>query len=151
MKKRSGARKSFMTKGRQWAAAAVACLVIAGCSDDGNTFEPSGVGGDVVIKINGIVVAEADQSPLEDVSVWVDVETEAGSEARATDRSNAEGRFSMVFTERDCSLATEMAYRVFARKKGFSDGELTRATNGGLPVLKCVTREQTVGFQLAAQ
>ena len=55
----------------------------------------------------------------------------------------------MAFTEADCSLATELAYRVFARKKGFRDGELNRDANGGLPVLKCVTREQTIGFQLS--
>ena len=36
-------------------------------------------------------------------------------------------------------------------KKGFRDGELTRDGNGGLPVLKCVTREQVIGFQLSTQ
>jgi hypothetical protein len=132
--------------GSLWIAAAAAAVL--GCGNESGTFEPVGVGGDVVIKVVGVVVSEADQTPLDDVSVWVDIGTEEGGEPRATDRSNAEGRFTMVFTESDCSLATEMAYRVFARKKGFSDGELTRDGNGGLPVLKCVTREQVIGFQL---
>ena len=129
-------------------AAAVAAL---GCGNEGGGFDPGTVGDDVIIKIIGVVVADADQAPLADVSVWVDVDTEEGSEPRASARSNAEGRFTMVFTEPDCSLATEMAYRVFARKKGFRDGELNRDGNGGLPVLRCVTREQTVGFQLTTQ
>ncbi len=129
-------------------AAAVAAL---GCGNEGSGFDPGTVGDDVIIKIIGVVVADADQAPLADVSVWVDVDTEEGSEPRASARSNAEGRFTMVFTEPDCSLATEMAYRVFARKKGFRDGELNRDGNGGLPVLRCVTREQTVGFQLTTQ
>lgn len=134
---------------RAWiVAAAVAAL---GCSNQGGTFDPRTVGDDVIIKINGVVVADTDLEPLADVSVWVDVDTEEGGEPRATARSNAEGRFTMVFTEPYCSLATEMAYRLFARKTGFRDGELNRDGNGGLPVLKCVTREQTVGFQLAAQ
>ncbi len=134
---------------RVWiVAAAVAAL---GCGNEGGTFDPGTVGDDVVIKIIGVVVADADQAPLADVSIWVDIGTAAGAEPRATARSNAEGRFSLVFTEPDCSLATELAYRVFARKKGFRDGELTRDGNGGLPVLKCVTREQTIGFQLARQ
>lgn len=129
-------------------AAAVAAL---GCGNEGGGFDPGTVGDDVIIKIIGVVVADADQAPLADVSVWVDVDTEEGSEPRASARSNAEGRFTMVFTEPDCSLATEMAYRLFARKKGFRDGELNRDGNGGLPVLRCVTREQTVGFQLTTQ
>jgi hypothetical protein len=128
-----------------------AAVAVLGCGNEGGGFDPGTVGDDVIIKIIGVVVADADQAPLADVSVWVDVATEEGSEPRATARSNAEGRFTMVFTEPDCSLATEMAYRVFARKKGFRDGELNRDGNGGLPVLKCVTREQTVGFQLATQ
>lgn len=129
-----------------------ATLMVLGCSNDsGRTFDPGAVGDDVVIKIIGTVVAESDQTPIGDASIWVDIDTEGGGDARATTRSNEEGRFSMVFTERDCSVATELAYRVFARKKGFQDGELTRAGNGGLPVLKCVTREQTVGFQLSTQ
>lgn len=127
---------------------AVAAAAVLGCGNESGTYEPVSVGGDVVIKVIGVVVSEADQTPLADVSVWVDIGTEEGGETRATDRSNAEGRFTMVFTESDCSLATEMAYRVFARKKGFSDGELTRDGNGGLPVLKCVTRDQVIGFQL---
>lgn len=129
--------------------AVLAALVAAGCGNEGGTFDPARVGEDVVIKIIGTVVAEADQMPLADVSVWVDIDTDEGGEPRATARSNAEGRFSMAFTEADCSLATELAYRVFARKKGFRDGELNRDANGGLPVLKCVTREQTIGFQLS--
>jgi len=133
-------------RGSLWIAAAAAAVL--GCGNESGTYEPVSVGGNVVIKVVGVVVSEADQTPLADVSVWVDIGTEEGSEPRATDRSNAEGRFTMVFTESDCSLATEMAYRVFARKKGFSDGELTREGNGGLPVLKCVTREQVIGFQL---
>lgn len=134
---------------RVWmVAAAVAAL---GCGNEGGGLDPGAIGDDVIIKIIGVVVSDADLEPLPDVSVWVDVDTEEGGEPRATARSNAEGRFTMVFTEPDCSLATEMAYRVFARKKGFRDGELNRDGNGGLPVLKCVTREQTVGFQLAAQ
>lgn len=134
---------------RVWMVAAVVAAL--GCGNEGGGFDPGTVGDDVIMKISGVVVADADQAPLADVSVWVDVDTEEGGEPRATARSNAEGRFTMVFTERDCSLATEMAYRVFARKEGFRDGELNRDGNGGLPVLKCVTREQTVGFQLAAQ
>lgn len=130
---------------------AMAAVTALGCGNEGSTFDPGTVGDDVVIKVIGIVVADADQTPLADVSVWVDIETDEGSDPRATARSNAEGRFTMVFTEPDCSLATELAYRVFARKKGFRDGELTRDGNGGLPVLKCVTREQTVGFQLTTQ
>jgi hypothetical protein len=134
---------------RLWFLAATA--IVLGCSNETGTFDPGAVGDDVIIKVNGVVVAAADQTPLAEVSVWVDVEGEEGSAPRATDRSNENGQFSMVFTERDCSLATEMAFRVFARKKGFSDGQMTRDGNGGLPVLKCVTREQTVGFQLEAQ
>jgi hypothetical protein len=126
-------------------------LTAPACSNDGGTFDPGAVGDDVVIKINGIVLAELDQSPIADASVWVDVDTSEGGDPRATTRSNEEGRFSMVFTERDCSLATEFAFRVFARKKGYQDGEFTREGNGGVPVLKCVTREQTIGFQLSAQ
>ncbi len=129
----------------------VAALVAFGCGNEGGTFDPGTVGDDVIIKVIGVVVADVDQAPLADVSVWVDVGTEEGGDPRATARSNAEGRFTMVFTEADCSLATEMAYRVFARKKGFRDGELTRDGNGGLPVLKCVTREQVIGFQLSTQ
>ncbi|MBT8461501.1 MAG: hypothetical protein KJO44_03185 [Gemmatimonadetes bacterium] len=125
-----------------------AALMAYGCGNEGSTFDPGAVGDDVVMKIIGVVVAEADQTPLADVTVWVDIGTEEGAEPRATARSNAEGRFSMVFTEPDCSVATEMAYRVFARKKGFRDGELTRDGNGGVPVLRCVAREQTIGFQL---
>jgi len=117
----------------------------------------------VVIKVIGTVVSEADQSPVVDASVWIDVETDQGGEPRAMDRSDAEGRFSMVFTEPDCSFATERAFRVFARKKGFHDGELTRDGNGGVAVLQCgdgnggvavlqcVSREQTIVFQLTSQ
>lgn len=136
---------------RTWMFFALAAVSSAACGNEGSTFDPGAVGDDVVIKINGVVVADADQSPLADVSIWVDIDTGEGSEPRATTRSNEEGRFSMVFTERDCSVATELAYRLFARKKGFRDAELNRDTNGGLPVLKCVTREQTVGFQLSTQ
>lgn len=122
---------------------------LAGCSDQGGAFDPPAVGDDVVIKIIGTVVEEATQAPIADASVWVDVSTEEGADPRATARTDATGRFSMVFTESNCSVATERAYRLFARKKGFADGELTREGNGGVPVLLCVTREQTVGFQLA--
>ena len=135
-------------RGSLWVVAAAAAVF--GCGNETRTFEPVSVGGNVVIKVIGVVVSETDQTPLADVSVWVDIGLEEGSEARAATRSNAEGRFTMVFTESDCSLATEMAFRVFARKKGFSDGELTRDGNGGLPVLKCVTREQVIGFQLSS-
>jgi hypothetical protein len=126
-------------------------LVAAACGGDDRTLDPGAVGDDVVIKVTGTVVAASDLSALGDVSVWVDVETAEGSDPRATAHSNAEGRFSMVFTERDCSLATELAFRAFARKKGFRDGALTSGGNGGLPVLKCVTREQEIVFQLATQ
>jgi len=115
------------------------------------SFDPPRVGDDVVIKVIGTVVSEADQSPVVDASVWIDVETDQGGEPRAMDRSDAEGRFSMVFTEPDCSFATERAFRVFARKKGFHDGELTRDGNGGVAVLQCVSREQTIVFQLTSQ
>jgi len=129
----------------------VATVALAACSDSNGPFDPSAIGDDVVIKVIGTVVAAADQAPLADVSVWVDLNTDQGADPRATTRSDAAGHFSMVFTEKNCSLATELAYRVFARKKGYADGELTPDGNGGLPVLKCVTREQTVGFQLSTQ
>ena len=32
-----------------------------------------------------------------------------------------------------------------------SDGELNRQANGGVPILLCVAREQTIGFQLSGQ
>ena len=125
--------------------------LVAGCSDDGDPFEPGPVGDDVVIKVSGTVVSSSDLSPLADVNIWVDVETALGNDPRATDKTNAEGRFSMVFTEEDCSLATELAFRLFARKKGYGDAELTADGNGGLPVLKCVSREQEIAFQLSSQ
>lgn len=140
-----------MQRGRLHVWIVAAAVAVLGCGNEGSTFDPGAVGDDVVIKIIGVVVADADQAPIADVSIWVDIGTAEGAEPRATARSNAEGRFSLVFTEPDCSLATELAYRVFARKKGFRDGELTRDGNGGLPVLKCVTREQTIGFQLSRQ
>jgi len=126
-------------------------FVASACGGDDRTLDPGAVGDDVVMKVAGTVVAASDLSPLEDVSVWVDVETAEGSEPRATARTDADGHFSMVFTEKDCSLATELAFRAFARKKGFRDGELTSASYGGLPVLKCVTREQEIAFQLTTQ
>lgn len=137
-----------MRRGRSSLWIVAAATAVLGCGNESSTYDPVSVGGEVVIKVIGVVVSDVDQTPLADVSVWVDIGTEQGSEPRATARSNAEGRFTMVFTESDCSLATEMAYRVFARKKGFRDGEMTRDGNGGLPVLKCVTREQVIGFQL---
>ena len=79
--------------GSLWIAAAAAAVL--GCGNESGTYEPVSVGGNVVIKVVGVVVSDADQTPL-----------------------------------------------------GFSDGELTREGNGGLPVLKCVTREQVIGFQL---
>lgn len=129
----------------------VTAVLLTACSGDDDPFEPGQVGDDVVIKVSGTVVASSDLSPLADVSVWVDVGTTTGSDPRASDRTNEEGRFSMVFTEESCSLATELAFRVFARKKGYGDGELTADGNGGLPVLKCVSREQEIAFQLNAQ
>ena len=124
---------------------------VAGCSNDDDPFNPGPVGDDVVIKVTGTVVSSSDLSPVADVNVWVDVETARGRDPRATDRTNGEGRFSMVFTEEDCSLATELAFRMFARKKGYGDAELTADGNGGLPVLKCVSREQEVAFQITPQ
>ena len=140
-----------MTGGRIRLLVLGVAIALGGCSDSNNTFDPPRVGDDVVIKVIGTVVSEADQSPVVDASVWIDVETNQGGEPRATDRSDAEGRFSMVFTEPDCSFATERGFRVFARKKGFHDGELTRDGNGGVPVLQCVSREQTIVFQLTSQ
>ncbi len=140
-----------MTGGRIRLLVLGVAIALGGCSDSNSTFDPPRVGDDVVIKVIGTVVSEADQSPVVDASVWIDVETDQGGEPRAMDRSDAEGRFSMVFTEPDCSFATERAFRVFARKKGFHDGELTRDGNGGLAVLQCVSREQTIVFQLTSQ
>jgi len=128
-----------------------ATVALGGCSDSNNVFDPARVGADVVIKVIGTVASAADQTPIADASVWIDTEAGQGGEPRATDRSDAEGRFAMVFTESNCSVATERSFRVFARKKGFQDGELTRAGNGGVPVLQCITREQTIVLRLPSQ
>ena len=140
-----------MTVGRAGLLVLGATVALGGCSDNNNVFDPARVGTDVVIKVIGTVVSAADQSPIADASVWIDTEAGQGGEPRATDRSDAAGRFAMVFNESDCSVATERAFRVFARKKGFRDGELTRDGNGGVPVLRCITREQTLVFQLPSQ
>lgn len=131
--------------------ALVLAVLLAGCGGDDEPFDPGATGDDVIIVVAGTVVSAADLSPLSDVSVWVDVETETGSDPRASARTDEGGRFSMSFAERDCSLATEMAFRVFARKKGYRDGELTASGNGGLPVLRCIGREQEIAFQLTTQ
>jgi hypothetical protein len=128
-----------------------AMLAWTACSESGSTFDPPAFGDDVVLKVIGTVVAESNQQPIADASVWIDLETEEGSDPRATARTDAEGRFSMVFTESNCSVAVERAFRAFARKKGYSDGELNRQANGGVPILLCVAREQTIGFQLSGQ
>ena len=105
---------------------------------------------DVRITIVGTVVASPGLSPVADASVWVDLETSHGGETRAAARTDPSGRYAMQFVESDCSLATERAFRVFARKKGFADAELTDDGNGGQPVLRCTTREQVVDLQLQA-
>jgi len=50
-------------------------FVASACGGDDRTLDPGAVGDDVVMKVAGTVVAASDLSPLEDVSVWVDVET----------------------------------------------------------------------------
>jgi hypothetical protein len=128
-----------------------AMLAWTACSESGGAFDPRAVGDDVVVKVIGTVVAESNQQPIEDASVWIDLETDEGSDPRATARTDATGRFSMVFTESNCSVAIERAFRAFARKEGYSDRELNRQANGGVPILLCVSREQTIGFQLSGQ
>ena len=132
---------------RSVVASAVVMLTLLGCSDDG-TFNPQQVGDDVRITVVGSVVTVADLAPVADASVWIDLGTPQGGEARASARTDESGRFTMQFIELDCRLATELAFRVFARKKGFTDAERTAAGNGGQPVIRCTSQEQVIDLHL---
>jgi hypothetical protein len=125
---------------------ALGALAVAGCGDDA-TFDPA-PSEDVTITVVGEVVSSAGQVPVSDASVWVDVETPEGADTRGSTRSDEAGRFALQFRQPDCGLATERAFRVFARKKGFSDAALTDDGNGGQPVLRCTSREQVVNLEL---
>ena len=123
------------------------CALLVGCGGD-RTFDPGAVGDDVRITVLGTVTSGASLAPVDGASVWVDLGTAEGAEARASARTDTVGRFSLQVLESDCSVATERAFRVFARKKGFTDAELTADANGGQPVLRCISREQVVDLQL---
>lgn len=131
---------------RAAALGAIGALAVAGCGDDA-TLDP-GPTEDVTITVVGGVVSSDDQAPVADASVWVDLETPEGADTRASTRSDESGRFALQFLQPECNLATERAFRVFARKKGFSDASLTDDGNGGEPVLRCTSREQVVNLEL---
>ena len=129
---------------------AAVLAVAAGCGGDEGTFDPGIVGENVRITVIGTVVSGASLAPVPDASVWIDLETPGGAEARGSARTGEDGRYALQFFESDCSIATERAFRVFARKKGFADAELTDDGNGGQPVLRCTTREQVIDLHLQA-